>query len=455
MKNTRIKINTLEKLVSKVTHCNRVRDGDTNSITKPMTTSADGQQFCQDLRQKVFNLEIRRSRLREQLKTSRFEFFITEQIECINNEISQIKKTNSQYVLSLERPYLVTRRTSFSPVTNGFNFPNTFVNTNLYFAGIGPYETSGRCGGMAYASLDYYYSGKSTPKLSTLEFQGGIVPPDGHPLADYIYRRLLDSFRKSSSYKYITLSGTTDQDTKLAKGLTRRSKEDEFKKLRSQIDKGIPVVLGLIFARNIVDNDQNHQVVAYGYSYDNDGHIEIFIYDNNYPLKESILSSDATNPYFDQRVVGLGTNIKIWRGFFVHDYVPQMPPQLEQVGPNGPFYVNRNLVITPLTVKQGDRIQLQSSGSVDFGGAVFGAGPPKLNADGYSQKTPPDYPAPNLRKNSLIIKIGNNWYQGGTNKSFVTAVSGAIQLYINDSDPRNNTGTWKIYLNIVKPVLPA
>lgn len=340
----------------------------------------------------------------------------------------------------MEPPKIVTKRTGFNPFTNGFNFAISFTNSNVYFAGTGIYQTQGRCGGMAYASLDYYFASKPTPHLDPIEFQGGTVPPDGHPLADYIYKRLIDSYGKGSSYKYVTFSEASDHETTVAKGLTRWSKEDKFPKIKTQIDNGIPVVLGLIYARNMLDSGRNHQVVAYGYSHDNNGHIEMYIYDNKYHLKESILSSDTSNPQFNQHIKGWDFKVEVWRGFFVHDYDKQLPPQLEAVSVNGPFYVNRSLVITPLTAKQGDRIEIQSSGIVDFGGAVLGVGAPKLNADGDSQKTPANYPAPNLRKNSLVVKIGSNWYQGGTNKSFVTSMAGTVRLYVNDNDPNNNTG---------------
>ena len=331
-------------------------------------------QDCKSITQKVTSLEKNRLRLQEQLKTSRDKPAIIEQINDINNEISGIKNANPNCFNITEPPRVVTRRTSFNPVTNGFSFPNSFINSNVYFAGTGPYETAGRCGGMAYASLDYYFAGKPIPQLNPIEYQGGTVPPDGHPLADYIYKRLIDSFGKGSSHKYITLSGASDHETAVAKGLTKWSKEDEFPKIKAQIDKGIPVVLGLIYARNMLDSGQNHQVVAYGYSYDNNGHMEVYIYDNNHPLKESILASDISNPHFNQHIVGGQSNVKIWRGFFVHDYDKQIPPQLETVNVNGPFYVNRKLVITPLTAKQGDRIEIQSTGIVDFGGAVLGVG---------------------------------------------------------------------------------
>ena len=121
---------------------------------------------------------------------------------------------------------------------------------------------------------------------------------------------------------------------------------------------------------------------------------------------------------------------------------------MEVSSPNGPFYVNRDLIKTSLNARKGDTIKITSTGIVDFGGAVLGIGAPKLDANGDFATTPQNYPAPNLRKNSLIIKIGDKWYQGGTGTSFIASTEGSIQLYANDNDPGNNTGAWKVFANV-------
>ena len=65
--------------------------------------------------------------------------------------------------------------TDFDPAVHGFGFPNSFVNqvvslpNEVYrlLPGVlrraipgGNLETRGRCGGMAYAALDYYHAGR-------------------------------------------------------------------------------------------------------------------------------------------------------------------------------------------------------------------------------------------------------------------------------------------------------
>ena len=60
----------------------------------------------------------------------------------------------------------------------------------------------------------------------------------------------------------------------------------------------------------------------------------------------------------------------------------------------------------------------------------------KLSADGEDQAAPSDYPAPNLRKNSLVVRIGDVYYQGGVDETFVSATNGEVVLRANDSTGR-------------------
>jgi hypothetical protein len=126
----------------------------------------------------------------------------------------------------------------------------------------------------------------------------------------------------------------------------------------------------------------------------------------------------------------------------------------------GPFSVLKTQVRTGITVQSGDAVRTVAEGMIDFGGAAVGFGAPILNADGDSWSTPDDYPAPSLRKNSLICKVGNTWYQGGTDKFFNTATSGEVILYVNDKEPNDNSRGWSVTLHHtpvgdLAPVQPA
>jgi len=216
------------------------------------------------------------------------------------------------------------RTLDFDPKKNGFHFPNDFTNNVANIPGHGDVQTQGRCGGMAYASLDYYYANVPIPAYEGSIFAPLHVPPDGHWLADYLYERLMDSFCNFSAIRFIQWTLTSDHETWANKGVIRWTKEDEFPKLRDQINSGSPAVLGLVNAGKLEEiGNENHQVVAYGYEFHPvAGTMTVFIYDNNYPKEVVTLNSEPGNPHFNAST----SNGKIWRGFFVHDYERRDPP---------------------------------------------------------------------------------------------------------------------------------
>jgi hypothetical protein len=121
----------------------------------------------------------------------------------------------------------------------------------------------------------------------------------------------------------------------------------------------------------------------------------------------------------------------------------------------GPFGVVGGEVSTGVTVQAGDTVRTVSEGLVDFGGAVIGFGAPILSADGDSWSTPPNYPAPSLRKNSLICRVGSRWYQGGVDKSFTPGEGGEVILRTNDNDVNDNSRGWTVTLYVTPAGEPA
>lgn len=208
-------------------------------------------------------------------------------------------------------------RTNFSPFIHGFKFANTFENDLANIPGFGQVKTYGRCGGMSYTALDYYFANLGVPAATDL-------PKDGIPLADYIFQRQLQSFLAPSAIHFIIWTLYADEPNWFAKGLSQLTRQDEFPKLRSQLDLGHPQVLGLISARDINHIGGNHQVVAYGYDVDNTtGKMSVYIYDVNSPDQETVLSMMPG---------GIGVQASNrgddWRGFFVHGYGPMWPQYL-------------------------------------------------------------------------------------------------------------------------------
>jgi hypothetical protein len=219
-------------------------------------------------------------------------------------------------------------RTGFTPQQHGFHFDNDFVNNVANLPGFGNIQTRGRCGGMAYAALDFYFAGIPVPSDTTL-------PPDGSPLADYIYRRLMDSFVTPSAVQFVSWTLHADHGTWFFKGVTRWTKEDQIPRLRGFIDAGQPVALGLVGATDLGDvGNKNHQVVAYGYDVDEPTQaIRIYIYDNNSHDQEVVVSTDPGNPHVDASNRG-----EPWRGLFVQSYAPVSPPPALVPAPIGGWW---------------------------------------------------------------------------------------------------------------------
>jgi hypothetical protein len=215
-------------------------------------------------------------------------------------------------------------KTRFSVAKDGFKFANSFENVIFEESPFGRVATRGRCGGMAFAVLDHFYAGVQVPSFSPAQLPETGVPPDAHPLARYIYRRQLDSFMVLSAAKYMTWSLAPDDAGFLVKGVSRWTKEDEWRKLCASIDIGKPCVLGLIRARDLNHLGDNHQVVAYGYDYTPEKQsMVLHIYDVNYPGREIALLSDK----FRSGWLEDSPNLEQWRGWFVQDYAPHQPPQ--------------------------------------------------------------------------------------------------------------------------------
>jgi len=114
----------------------------------------------------------------------------------------------------------------------------------------------------------------------------------------------------------------------------------------------------------------------------------------------------------------------------------------------GPYTVVGPDVHTGITVTSGKVIDIHAGGLVNFGGAIFGIGAPILDANGDNEITPSDYPAPDLRKNSLIVEIGGKFYQGGTDKRIISTTSGEIILRTNDAHTEDNTRGWSVSLTV-------
>jgi len=152
---------------------------------------------------------------------------------------------------------------------------------------------------MAFAAVDLFRAGLTPPVETT-------PPSQGSPLFDYLVRRLMDSFDlPAGPGRYLLWQSLPDEDIRMgwfgvAKGLTRRTVEEEWPKVRSDLDAGRLSPLGLIRAHSVnpMELGRNHQVVAYGYDLDETaGDIRLAIYDPNHAGDDSVsLAFNLANP---------------------------------------------------------------------------------------------------------------------------------------------------------------
>ena len=247
-----------------------------------------------------------------------------------------------------------SNRTPFTPSLHGFHFCNSYVNgvlsgatfnalcQSLHLpvpslpAGLnldGSLTTSGRCGGMAWASLDYYFAQVAVPTAISgcSAFSAGIddfsgfpndVPADGTALSDYIYKRLFDSFVDMVIQTLGWVAGY-DHNTWFFGGVPEMTTSNEFPRVKRAIDGGTPVVLSLINWPNS-NVSACHQVVAYGYAEDDFGNMSVQIYDNNHADDDGVVMTAASNGHWTSTPTQGGS--EQWKGWFVEGYWQQAPP---------------------------------------------------------------------------------------------------------------------------------
>jgi hypothetical protein len=219
--------------------------------------------------------------------------------------------------------------TGFDISVHAFPFGNGFPASSFPVQTLMGYPVSqayGLCGGMAYATRDYFEAGKPIPGTST--------PPTGGWLFDYLWQRLLDSFNlplgsgAPAHYFLLQSPALADAGPPTALGVLSRMGEMvgiQWPRVRAVIDSNQLCPLGLIYHKTadpakIFDQ---HQVLAYGYEITGST-VTLLINDPNEPRKEQRLVLD-TSDINVLRVSYTGYST-IW-AFFATDYVFNQPPE--------------------------------------------------------------------------------------------------------------------------------
>jgi hypothetical protein len=210
-------------------------------------------------------------------------------------------------------------KTAFNPIQHGFKFGNTFANKVIVIPQVGiNFTTLGRCGGMAFAALDYWYNRLPIPQDSSL-------PVDGTPLSTYISKRL-DVSLILNGPRNVAITIAPDMPDVINKGVAKAMREDEFPNLKQLIDQGKPWPIALVRARNVSEltggPNIGHQVVAYDYEVGSPDS-KVLIYDNNYPNEEHTLTFSTV--YDPSKLEVRHSNGETWRCFFLESYESTLP----------------------------------------------------------------------------------------------------------------------------------
>ncbi|MEX0359416.1 MAG: hypothetical protein AB3N10_00380, partial [Allomuricauda sp.] len=151
------------------------------------------------------------------------------------------------------------KMTRFNPVQHGFKFNNSFKN--IFIDAI-DWRTGGLCGGMSYASLDYYHARNiSTPKTA-------LRPTEGSPLQKYLYDRQVTSITSNvDKWAEIGLNPLGARNGEFFNWGMENKPGSRINELRPFINRGQPVPLGLQSVGEKDSDPGNHQVVAIGYDF--------------------------------------------------------------------------------------------------------------------------------------------------------------------------------------------
>lgn len=221
----------------------------------------------------------------------------------------------------------------FTPLESGFRFPNAFPHVPLRRIGVPGVvsvpignASKGLCGGMAFAARDYFEAGRPPP-------EDAAAPASG-PLFDYLVRRLFDSFcLPAGPLRYLQLMSPAlaDGETFLSRlgiaphGRARRMVEQEWPKVRADIDAGLPSPLGLVKVKSLDPYalGQNHQVLAHGYDLVGDV-LVLHVYDPNFPGRDVRMTLRISDP--DRPIAVSYDPPSPVFAFFRVDYRPAVPP---------------------------------------------------------------------------------------------------------------------------------
>jgi hypothetical protein len=186
-------------------------------------------------------------------------------------------------------PRLTNSVMDFRPSRHGLHFPNSFEPARLTRLLQPSARVMGLCGGMAFVVRDLFERQLPPPPET-------VPPAPGSQRYRALYRREVESFDwlRLPIRFWVWSALHPEVPTWWSRLLRRRpigelSLEEEFPRIRAQIDAGELAMIGLVRGRSFDPRrlTLNHQVLGYGYRVD-PTRISIRIYDPNHPDGDSV-----------------------------------------------------------------------------------------------------------------------------------------------------------------------
>ncbi|MFI5892915.1 hypothetical protein ACIA5D_22665 [Actinoplanes sp. NPDC051513] len=223
----------------------------------------------------------------------------------------------------------------FLPTKHGFAFTNAWpqqpavvVPTPFGELGLGN-AAGGLCGGMVFAAMDYWLTGREPATAR---------PPAGDPFYRFIVARLIDSWHVPAGVaQYYQWMSLPDGDNTMKvfgrqviveRGLSWRTVRVQWPQIKRDLDRGLPVPLGVVTvaSRNPKDLAFNHQVLAYAYETDG-SRLTVRVYDPNRGRRDdTTIELDTSAPAKAIAFThNLGLGARPVRGFFRVAYTPRKP----------------------------------------------------------------------------------------------------------------------------------
>ena len=201
--------------------------------------------------------------------------------------------------------------TDFSPRKHGFKFVNNFaIDKSDFHLGKGILHI-GLCGGMSLYALRKFNKGQAMPTERK-------PPVRGTPHFRELFRCQTETLLPTTWGRFLRWQIRPDRPpfgSIYSVGTSTRGQWE--RKLRRQLKKGKPTILGLIRSKGLKgDPSRNHQVLAIGYKYNpTSKDLAVSLYDPNHPGKTVEITMNFKNPAKGIRPKQ-STGEKL-RGFFV------------------------------------------------------------------------------------------------------------------------------------------